>query len=686
MAQLLDPITQRDFSAGRIAKSAVATALMPNYSSHSLTSAINSVANSINVDFSEVIGSGIVRKGKKQFVQIAANTVIAVGYQPATTNFVPIYGTNQIAQIFSLSSAFTLTSFWLKLSRVGVPVGFATLKIQGVSGGVPNGVDLLPPITFDVAQLSAAPTFNVVPFYTEGNSYIFASQVALVLSYPLGDVVNNYILVTFDNTTTVAGTSVQESTNSGSTWSGAAGTLYFTMNAINNSSPYSSKPLGNFSFLGANVGRNVVAFAQPNINVGVIYWWQYTTGWAGSWQVSTLNNLSNNAFVRFAYVNGSVFEANGAQVMHDSSDYGNTWGVLNSITANSVIPSLLLFSQGRLLASGYSVYPNRIYFSSLVDPTAPGGVFITWNTDPTAGDFLDIDSSSGPITGWANSSTLTLVFTTNGMYRLNSISKTVDAENVYNVGAVGQETITSCQGLVYFYSGKGIYSTDSTFPQQISRIGVQDFVDAIQVPTEVYAWADEFNVYFSIGSVTLKYGPEDKRTYNNVVLKFSPRDQNWQVFTYNQQLAQTSIFGPEPNFGNTINNEILPGLLTIQYNGYLAWVNNETISDDSGAIPYNLETQEQEFGNRAHTKDISDEIVVFAKNGTDGMFSVKENDGDFNSSNMTLNNRVNVGTDIDFEAEFFTFRWQGEALNSRPILEGYHLPKVTDLGIINKNQ
>ena len=434
----------------------------------------------------------------------------------------------------------------------------------------------------------------------------------------------------------------------------------------------------------ANVGHSVVAYTDLVTSYGIIYY--YNIG-SALWVVSNLITLDTGYPIRFATINGSVFETNSSDAKHDSQNGGQTWGTVNSITTSSdpvhsvlAKPALLLFSQGRLLASGWTVYPNRIYFSSLVDPSQ--SPFITWDTTDQTGDYLDIDSSSGIITALANTSTMTLVYTVNGMYRLNTISKTVDAENIFNVGAISQESIVNCLGLVYFYSGNAIYSTDGTFPTQISRIGVQDFVDAINVSGEggfqgphIFAGTDGFNVYFSIGTVTLNSGPEDYRTYKNVVLKFSPRDQNWQIFSYSSHLGQFT------QFNNIASSRNLAEFQSAQYDGKLDIINSGT-SDNGSAIPFSLETQELELGNRSHEKNISDKIVVYTQNGNESSFSVKANDGEFDSAQMTLESRVNVGTkNINFAGNFFTFLWKGESLGSRPIFEGFHLPKVTDLGI-----
>ena len=726
MALLQDPITQRDFSAGRIAKTAVATALMPNYSSHTLTSAVNSVANGINVDFSEVIGSGIVRKGKQNIIQITGT--MTDGQAERVSNpgdELRIHDATIQAQTFTPTSGQTTTfAIALKLYFVGSIIGLmspaeVTISLTATSGGKP-----IPSIingntwNFNAGTLTTSTSGQVYLFPCSPGTVLTAGTTyAIVVQFSNGDS-GDYVEWIRNASTTYAGGISQTSTNSGSTWSNNTGAFYFAQEVAVSPNTYNLAPLGNWSFLNANLPKNVLGFEinSSGLNEGAIFYYNALTS---SWQISNLFTLSSSAKIRFANMDTYVYEANGINLMKSSADFGATWTVTNCIfpfavddaaawdsgisyamgdlvsyggffwssliDSNSnnqpdtspndweklfpIYPSLLIVAGNRLLAGGITAYPSRIYFSALVDPTTPAG--LTWNIDPVTGDFIDVDpDSGGQITGFANTASLTLVFKNNAMYRLNAITKTTDAENIYNVGAVSQEAIANCQGLTYFYSGTGIYQTDGTFPQQISRIAVQDYVDAITDPLQVYSWNDEFNAYFSLGAITVQFGPEDIRSYQNVVLKFSPRDQNWQIFTYNQYLAQTSQFGVPP--AKTLSTE---------YNGYIAYVNTNTISDDGAAIPFDLETQELEFGNRAHTKNISNSIVVYARNGNESAFSVKSNDGDFVSANMTLENRVNVGTDVNFAGEFFTFRWRGEALGSRPIFEGFTLPTITDLGV-----
>jgi hypothetical protein len=722
MSELQNPITVRDFSGGRISKSAVNNALTP----------ANSVSNAVNVDFSDVIGAAIVRKGNIHNQQIAVLSTDGQANRISSNTDAKIYGAVFKAQTFTPSTGQErLTSINIQLRLTGEAVGNVTVSLQTTSAGKPTGT-VLGSATWTFPAGNIRDGFTMSLPQPPGLTTLTAGTVyAIVITYPGGDGTETYIRWAYNNAATYAGGVAQTSSDSGGTWSDDAGSLYFAERIVDTSTAYNLAPLGNYSFLNKTDKKNVVGFEinDGSLLYGSIYY--YNSGWLRSnyFVSNSYYTSSPTAKMRFANLNGSVFVVNGVNSMKSSVDFGKTWITTNCIfpydissstpwssTANyttaafvwsgssfyqslqnnnlnkspssnptwwsevfPLVPSLIIISNNRILVSGVNKgptnsggFPSRIYFSSIVDPVA--SPFITWNTDATTGDWIDINPDDGGIiTAFAKTSTLTLVFKNNAMYRLNTISKTVDSENIFNVGAVSQEAVTSCLGMVYFYSGNGIYQTDGTFPQNISRIGVQDFIDEIADPLQVYSWNDEYNVYFSIGDVTLTLGPEDTRSYRNVVLKFSPRDQNWSVFTYGIRIAQTTQFGVPP-----------ADILATQYDGYLANLNVSGTTDDGKAIPYSLESQELEFGNRAHTKNISDKIVVYNKNGGDSVFLMKEEDGSYKQGNTSLTKRVNVCSDVNYKGHFFTFRWQGEALGSRPILEGYHFPKVTDLGVINQ--
>lgn len=103
--------------------------------------------------------------------------------------------------------------------------------------------------------------------------------------------------------------------------------------------------------------------------------------------------------------------------------------------------------------------------------------------------------------------------------------------------------------------------------------------------------------------------------------------------------------------------------------------------DDGTPIYYELETQGLEFGNVFHRKQISDKIVVFTKDGIDSTLQGKADDNNYTDIEIDLSNRVNIGQNIDMEGNTMQFKWFGEASEATPILEGFYVEKVTDLGI-----
>jgi hypothetical protein len=290
-------------------------------------------------------------------------------------------------------------------------------------------------------------------------------------------------------------------------------------------------PTGLAPFIGPSGTPDYLLAVYSNGSDASLYYYNNADG---TWNLSTTldGTLDPTAKNRFATLGGSSFITNTVDGMQDSDD-ADTWGTDNSIPTYK--PGLVFRYAARLLASGDSTFPDRVFFSSIIDPNS--SPFLTWNVDPTTGDWIDINPDDGGyVTGFSETSTFVLVFKNTGMYRMDTISKAVDPANIFNVGAVSQEAIVLCQGVTYYFSGVDIRRTNGGYPEQISRLGVQDFIDAIPLDnwTLVCSGTDQLNVYFFIGDVTLKQNTNDERAYTNVVLKFSPRDETWSVHSYAQ--------------------------------------------------------------------------------------------------------------------------------------------------------
>lgn len=427
-------------------------------------------------------------------------------------------------------------------------------------------------------------------------------------------------------------------------------------------------PLGLGQFVGPGGSPNLLLSVFSGTSNATLYYYN------GSWNTSGLTALSNTSKTRFAVLGGSAFMANGVDAMKSSTD-GNTWVTTNCITSGAT-PSLLFKTKGRLLAGGDSTYRDRIFFSSIISPAS--SPFITWNTNSTTGDWIDVNPDDGGyVTGFAETSDVTLVFKNTGMYRLDAINKTIDAQNIFNIGAVSQEAITTCQGITYYFSGIDIRRTNGGYPEQISRLGCQDFIDAVPQSnwSSVCSGNDGLNVYFSIGDVTLSTGQYNQRTFTNVVLKFSTRDESWSIHSY----AQKPRFYTQ--YTNSTNGQ---KMISSDTGGNVQTVNVGT-TDNGTPIYYELETQEYDFSNRAHSHQISDQIVVFTNNGIDSTLQIKSNDDDYKDINITLSKRVNIGESININCNFAKFKWFGESTGTAPVLEGIYIESISDLGIVEKN-
>ncbi len=209
-------------------------------------------------------------------------------------------------------------------------------------------------------------------------------------------------------------------------------------------------PLGLGSFVGKNGTPNLLLAVYSGASTATIYY--YDT----AWHASATTNLSNSAINRFSVLGNHGFITNSVDGMKDSAD-GNTWATTNSI--GTYKPSCLFRYAGRMLAAGDPTYPDRVFFSSVIDPTT--SPFITWNVNATTGDWIDINPDDGGyVTGFSESSTFSLIFKNTGMYRMDTVNKAVDPDNIFNVGAPSQEAIVTCQGVTYFFSGLDIRRTN----------------------------------------------------------------------------------------------------------------------------------------------------------------------------------------------------------------------------------
>ena len=287
-----------------------------------------------------------------------------------------------------------------------------------------------------------------------------------------------------------------------------------------------------------------------------------------------------------------------------------------------------------------------------------------------------MSDAAGPAFGEAADQLL--VFKSRAMYRLDVVNKAADTSNIYNVGAVSQEAVVTCNGICYFYSGIDIRRTNGGFPEQISRLAVQDYIDAIPKANQssVCAGQDGQNVYFSIGTVTLNLNQDDQKTYNNVVLKYSTRDESWSVHSY----AQQPLF-----FSNYVSSTNGYTMISADTSGSVQTFNLGT-TDNGSYINFLLDTQEVDFGNRATRKVLSDDVFVFNKFGQGSTFQIKANDNDWKDVIINCTNRVNFSDSMNSRGRYFKFRWFGTSNTKAPVFQGFSIEMVMDEGYVNEQE
>ena len=368
---------------------------------------------------------------------------------------------------------------------------------------------------------------------------------------------------------------------------------------------------------------------------------------------------------RTATLGGRVFAVDGAK-MFSSAD-GINWDLTNCIAG--VAPSIITRNKQHMLCAGDTANPDRVYFSSVIDPTL--SPFIKWNTSVYAsadGGWIDVNpDDNSNITALEETSDTLLVFKENSIYRVDAITKSVSPTNIYNIGAPSQEAVTRCRGMVYFYSGQEILRTDGSYPEQISRLAIQDYLDVIVDKTAVNLYSDERTVYVSIGNVTLK-----GEGYKNVVLKFSVLDESWTLYEYPFFVKNTELY-KEELVG--MSGDKLSKLQT----GF---------TDFGGDIPFNFETQNL-FITGVELKTITDRIVFISRNATStNAYCVLDglgNNRKIKDMDVKLSDIVIASKPSNLEFRTIAFGWQGIANDgigdNEPELLGIQVEVINSLGM-----
>lgn len=256
------------------------------------------------------------------------------------------------------------------------------------------------------------------------------------------------------------------------------------------------------------------------------------TGWT---QIRT--GLTANSKARFSTYLDFVFMVNGTETTMvwngDTSGSFSAGGNASGAPIGQFIENF----RSRMWIGGNPTYPDRLYYSSI--PSSITTPVISWNTDPTTGQWIDISPSDGDtMTALQRYKNKMIVFKTNRLYRVFDIGQ-VDPDPYYSVGTSSAESVVETKTGIFFHHSSGFYQYNVyDVVQEISGPLRKDIMQAIPASsyTSITGWieADQDHVCWSVGNVTVR-----GVTYNNLVLRYTISTMVWTHYTYPTQFLSS---------------------------------------------------------------------------------------------------------------------------------------------------
>ena len=280
----------------------------------------------------------------------------------------------------------------------------------------------------------------------------------------------------------------------------------------------------------------------------------------GVW-TSKRTGLTSGSKARFSTLLDYVFMVNGTEATAIWDGNPANSFVTTGNAASAPTGKYITNYRARMWIAGNSTYPDRVYYSSL--PSAVTTPVITWDTDVTTGQWIDISPSDGEnITALHRTKNAILVFKQNHLYRIFSILQ-ADADPQFNVGTYSQESVVETKNGVYFHHPTGFYRYDGGVTE-VSR-PIVDIVNAITLANYSkvagYLEADGDHIRWSVGDVTI-----NGVAYANLEVRYTISSQVWTHYSvptqylvgtsYNDGSNLTTVVGDETGNVLTLNSGV----------------------------------------------------------------------------------------------------------------------------------
>jgi hypothetical protein len=390
------------------------------------------------------------------------------------------------------------------------------------------------------------------------------------------------------------------------------------------------------------------------VNGTTVYWLN-----AGTWTAERIT-LTTGSKARFSTMLDYVFMVNGTESTAVWDGGAGTDFVTTGNALNAPKGKFISNYRARMWIAGNSTYPDRLYYSSI--PSAVTTPIITWDTDVTTGDWIDISPSDGEnITGLHRTKNCILVFKNNHIYQVFSVDQ-ADPDPKFNVGTYSQESIVETKNGVYFHHPTGFYRYNGEI-QEVSK-PIIDIVNNISLANYSkvcgYVEPDGDHICWSIGNVTYK-----GITYSNMVVRYSISSQVWTHYTYPTQQLTSCVYNDGTSLITLVGDN----------DGNILKINTGN-TDNGSSIIYSLTTSWESIDKLESTTKTINKIVFLGSGGTGTKISYQVNGDLVNdwTKKIGVMKKLNAGFDkISLKGTKFRFRLYGISKGESFTYEGYEL-------------
>jgi len=283
--------------------------------------------------------------------------------------------------------------------------------------------------------------------------------------------------------------------------------------------------------------------------------------------------------------------------------------------------------------------------------------------DPDNGD-------KGKATGLGKIGGLMLIFFERAMYSWNSVS--TEADELVGIGCSSSESIAvdKNSGLLFFANKDGAFITRGGYPQKISRF-VQPYFDNMASSNyqHIAGGCDGQHYFCSLGDVTI-----DKKTVENVVVRYTIQSQEWAVLSYPTQPRVFSSYISGTDVKLVYGDD----------DGNVIEIDSSDENDNYAAVtdvPINYELDMNDIWQPllGIKKSIQNKIVVLSEDSSGAKFLFRVDSIDEENWKPVGEIKKNIHIFKQFNIKKFhylRFRIQGRSTCGRLLIRGIEIPSI----------